>query len=54
MNDAFGTCHRAHGSVSGVPANLPKELCGVGSLVEAELAYLYGAVNDGKTPMAGK
>jgi len=40
VNDAFGTCHRAHASVSGVPALLPKELCGIGCLVSSELAYL--------------
>jgi len=40
VNDAFGTCHRPHASVSGVPALLPKELCGIGSLVAAELEFL--------------
>lgn len=40
INDAFGTAHRAHASVSGVPALLPKELCGVGCLVASEVAYL--------------
>jgi phosphoglycerate kinase len=40
INDAFGTAHRAHASVSGVPGLLPKELCGVGCLVASEVAYL--------------
>jgi len=40
INDAFGTAHRAHASVSGVPALLPKEKCGVGCLVASEVAYL--------------
>lgn len=40
VNDAFGTCHRAHASVSGVPAVLDAELCGIGCLVASELAYL--------------
>jgi phosphoglycerate kinase len=40
VNDAFGTCHRAHASVSGVPAQLPSELCGIGCLVASELAFL--------------
>jgi len=40
INDAFGTCHRAHASVSGVPSLLPKERCGVGCLVASEVAYL--------------
>jgi len=40
INDAFGTAHRAHASVSGVPALLPKEKCGVGCLIASEIAYL--------------
>jgi phosphoglycerate kinase len=40
INDAFGTAHRAHASVSGVPALLPKELSGIGCLVGSEVAYL--------------
>lgn len=40
INDAFGTAHRPHASVSGVPGLLPKELCGVGCLVASEVAYL--------------
>jgi len=40
VNDAFGTAHRAHASVSGVPSCLPKERCGVGCLIASEMAYL--------------
>ena len=40
VNDAFGTCHRAHASVSGVPALLDPKLTGIGALVASELAYL--------------
>lgn len=40
INDAFGTAHRAHASVAGVPALLPKEKCGVGCLIASEVAYL--------------
>lgn len=40
VNDAFGTSHRAHASVAGVPALLDDELCGVGKLVDAEITYL--------------
>lgn len=40
VNDAFGTAHRAHGSTAGVPAIMPKEVCGIGCLMASELAYL--------------
>jgi phosphoglycerate kinase len=40
INDAFGTAHRAHASVSGVPALLSSDLCGIGCLVASEVAYL--------------
>jgi phosphoglycerate kinase len=40
INDAFGTCHRAHASVSGVPALLPPDRCGVGCLVASEISFL--------------
>jgi phosphoglycerate kinase len=40
VNDAFGTCHRAHASVSGVPAQLDENLCGIGCLVASELSFL--------------
>lgn len=40
INDAFGTSHRAHASVSGVPSFKDAKLCGVGLLVQSELSYL--------------
>ena len=40
VNDAFGTSHRAHASVAGVPGLLDAKLCGIGILVASELAYL--------------
>lgn len=40
VNDAFGTCHRAHASTAGVPNLLDPKLCGIGALVASELAFL--------------
>jgi len=40
VNDAFGTSHRAHASVSGVPNLKAKELCGIGCLVASEVTFL--------------
>jgi phosphoglycerate kinase len=49
VNDAFGTCHRAHASVSGVPALLPRRLCGIGCLVASELAFLdFSSLGEGE------
>ena len=49
VNDAFGTAHRAHASVAGVPA-LMKE-CGAGFLLEKELAYLGGVLAEPERPL---
>uniref|UniRef100_A0A7S2SH60 Phosphoglycerate kinase n=1 Tax=Eucampia antarctica TaxID=49252 RepID=A0A7S2SH60_9STRA len=40
INDAFGTSHRAHASVSGVPGIIAPEMCGIGCLITSELLYL--------------
>jgi len=55
VNDAFGTCHRAHASVSGVPALLPKEKCGVGCLVAKEVAFLdFKNLDENEVVAAGR
>jgi phosphoglycerate kinase len=41
VNDAFGTTHRAHASITGVPRHLTSAS---GFLLEREIAYLRGAV----------
>jgi phosphoglycerate kinase len=40
INDAFGTCHRAHASTVGVPSLMDSRFCGIGILVSSELKYL--------------
>ncbi len=40
VNDAFGSAHRAHASVTGVPSLLPVNARAAGKLMEAELAAL--------------
>ena len=40
VNDAFGTAHRAHASVTGVPALLPPRARAAGKLMEAEIAAI--------------
>eukprot|EP00980_Cylindrotheca_fusiformis_P027994 scaffold22575_cov141-Cylindrotheca_fusiformis.AAC.25 len=50
VNDAFGTAHRAHASTEGVTKFLKPSVSGF--LLAKELAYLDGAVNNGKSPMA--
>jgi phosphoglycerate kinase len=41
INDAFGTCHRAHASTAGVPNIMTdKSRIGIGALVASELAFL--------------
>jgi phosphoglycerate kinase len=49
VNDAFGTCHRAHASMTGVPGILGGGY--VGFLVEKELQYLLGATSNPRRPM---
>jgi len=53
VNDAFGTSHRAHASVAGVPSLLPKEKCGVGCLVAKEVAFLdFSSLGEDETVAA--
>ncbi|NLM68745.1 MAG: phosphoglycerate kinase [Firmicutes bacterium] len=47
VNDAFGAAHRAHASTEGVAKYLPAV---AGFLMEKELKFLGGAVNDPKRP----
>ena len=47
INDAFGTCHRAHASNVGIASKLPS---GVGFLVEKELKAFEPILNDQKRP----
>jgi len=50
VNDAFGTAHRAHGSTAGVTKFLSPAVSGF--LLQKELDYLGGAVDDPKRPFA--
>ena len=47
VNDAFGAAHRAHASTEGVARHLPAV---AGLLLEKELAYIGGAIEDPKRP----
>jgi len=50
VNDAFGTAHRAHGSTEGVTKFLKPSVAGF--LLQKELDYLQGAVEEPKRPFA--
>ena len=50
VNDAFGTCHRAHSSTAGVASFLPSA-CGF--LIEKELKILGDALNNPVRPFVG-
>jgi len=49
INDAFGTCHRAHASTVGVTKFLPSAM---GFLIEKEINYFDKAVHDPERPFA--
>ncbi len=49
VNDAFGTCHRAHASTEGVTKYLPG---GMGFLVEKEIAYFDKVLHDPEKPFS--
>jgi 3-phosphoglycerate kinase len=50
VNDAFGTAHRAHASVTGVAGLLPPKARAAGRLMEAELAALAKLLADVRHP----
>jgi phosphoglycerate kinase len=50
VNDAFGAAHRAHASTEGVTKFLKPSVAGF--LMEKELQYLQGAVDEPKRPLA--
>ena len=50
VNDAFGTCHREHTSMVGVPAAMGNKPKVAGFLVEKEIAYLSDALADPGRP----
>ena len=50
VNDAFGTAHRAHASTVGVTAYTKVNLAGL--LLDKELKFLYGAIDNPKRPLA--
>ncbi len=50
VNDAFGAAHRAHASTEGVAKFLTPSVAGY--LMEKELKYLQGAIDEPKRPLA--
>lgn len=50
VNDAFGTLHRKHASVVGMPALFPAEARGIGLLVGAELTALAKVMQAAQPP----
>lgn len=49
VNDAFGTAHRAHASTEGVTKHFMQ--CAAGYLIQKELKYLGGAIENPKRPL---
>jgi len=50
VNDAFGTCHREHASMVGVPLAMGSKPKVAGFLVEKEIAYLSDALANPERP----
>ncbi|MGP1361113.1 MAG: phosphoglycerate kinase [Candidatus Fimenecus sp.] len=48
VNDAFGSCHRAHSSTAGVAEYLPSA---VGYLIQKEIEYIGGTLENPKRPL---
>lgn len=51
VNDAFGTAHRAHASVVGVPALLGSDHCAAGFLLAKELDAFARVLNEPSRPL---
>jgi phosphoglycerate kinase len=51
VNDAFGSAHRAHASVSGMVADFPKDRVAAGFLMEKELKALAKVVDHPDKPL---
>ncbi|KXB57885.1 phosphoglycerate kinase [Gemelliphila asaccharolytica] len=51
VNDAFGTAHRAHASNKGIASNIKKGNAVYGFLIEKEIKYIGGAVDNPKRPL---
>ncbi|MDO4814077.1 MAG: phosphoglycerate kinase [Gemella sp.] len=51
VNDAFGTAHRAHASNVGIASNIGEGNSASGFLVEKELKFIGGAVDNPTTPL---
>ena len=49
-NNAFGTCHREHASMFGVPKAMGDKPKVVGSLVDKEIKYLDGVISNPERP----
>lgn len=52
VNDAFGTAHRAHASMVGVPQAMGDKPCVAGQLLAQELRFLSDALDAPKRPFA--
>ena len=50
VNDAFGTAHREHASTSGVPQAMAGKPRVIGFLIQKELKFLGGALEDPERP----
>jgi phosphoglycerate kinase len=48
VNDAFGTCHRAHASIAGIAGSIPRRA--MGFLVKKEVDYLGDALAQPRRP----
>jgi phosphoglycerate kinase len=49
INDAFAVSHRAHASVTGIPANCPEKAAGL--LLAKEMSFFHRSVDDPQRPL---